>query len=343
MIASEADHEDLPEQRLVCKAWSGATSRRFATMFQQTAFPFTKHGMVEMLATCQHPQFGPKIQTLVIIIDDKRKHAAIIHNTYRGALLALAGHGQRVRLGVRWWSRSGGDYGAFEQAAGRLPALLKKRVLPAASAVGLDVKDLLLELPDAHSTQHPPLHVYNGWEKLVDLFSQFLQGIHSFFGGRFNPDIYIRFHDPLKTSSAGSPTITFRRNPNKVEFCNVFHYHMEPFYLLIQIRGLQEIHLDNCHIPDFFFLGESLQVITMNNVHVYHGLYCRGLPPVRPLYQGSVKKLLDDLTTKHPNIRRLKLKNVHEGDNLWLGDGSHAIDITGTTEITDVMQHLLNV
>jgi len=101
MIASEADHEDLPEQRLVCKAWSRATARRFATMFQQTAFPFTKHGMVEMLATSQHSQFGPEIQTLLIIIDDKRKHAAIIHDTYRMALIALAGRGQQVRLGVR--------------------------------------------------------------------------------------------------------------------------------------------------------------------------------------------------------------------------------------------------
>ncbi|KAH0286078.1 hypothetical protein KCU62_g7002, partial [Aureobasidium sp. EXF-3399] len=209
MIASEADHEDLPEQCLVCKAWSRTTSRRFATMFQQTAFPFTKRGMVEMLATCQHPQFGPEIQTLVIIIDDKRKHAAVIHDTYRGALLALAVRGQRVRLGIRWWSRSGGDYGAFDQAAGRLPALLRKRVLPAASVVGLDVKDLLLELPDAHSTQHPPLHVHNGWQKLVDLFSQ-LQGTHNFFGGRFNPDIYLRLHDPLKTSSAGSPRMVGR-------------------------------------------------------------------------------------------------------------------------------------
>jgi len=70
-------------------------------MFQQTAFPFTKHGMVEMLATSQHSQFGPEIQTLLIIIDDKRKHAAIIHDTYRMALIALAGRGQQVRLGVR--------------------------------------------------------------------------------------------------------------------------------------------------------------------------------------------------------------------------------------------------
>jgi len=341
MIASEADHEDLPEQRLVCKAWSWATSRRFATMFQQTAFPFTKRGMIEMLATCQHPQFGPEIQTLVIIIDDKRKHAAVIHDTYRAALLALAGHGQQVRLGVRWWSRSGGDYGAFEQAAGRLPALLKKRILPAASVVGLDVKDLLLELPDAHSTQHPPLHVYNGWEKLMDLLYQ-LQGTHNFFGGRFNPDIYIRFHDPLKTSSAGSPRITFRRNPYKAEFCNLSNYHMEPFYLVTRIRNMQEIHLDNCHIPDVFFLSGRLQVITMDNVHVYNGLYCRGLPPIRQLYPGSAKKLLSNLTTIHPSLRQLKLKNIYEGDNLWLGDGSHAIDITGTTEITNVMQHLLN-
>jgi len=208
--------------------------------------------------------------------------------------------------------------------------------------VGLDVKDLLLELSNAHSTRHPPLHVYNGWEKLVTFFSQ-LQATHNFFGGHFNPDIYIRFHDPLKTSSAGSPQITFRRNPSKAEFCNVFNCHMEPFYLLTRINNLQEIYLDNCHIPDVFFLSGRLQVITMDNVHVYKSLYCRGLPPIRQLYPGSVKKLLGDLTTKHPNLRRLKLKNIHEGDNLWPGNGSHAIGITGTAEITNVMQHLLSV
>jgi len=67
--------------------------------------------------------------------------------------------------------------------------------------------------------------------------------------------------------------------------------------------------------------------------------------PTKELSRGSAKVLLEDLTTTHPNLNRLRIKNLYEGNDLWLGeawDGSDAIDVTVNLQITGILQQLLH-
>ena len=138
MIASEADHEDLPAQRYVSRLWRRATLPKFATLLEETVHDFTKPGMVDMLEICQNPVFGPEVRTLVVTVDGRRSYSAKCPKIYVRALLALAVHGQRLRLGIRWRPKPGDIFLPSEMASRRMAKLLDKRILPAASAAGIE-------------------------------------------------------------------------------------------------------------------------------------------------------------------------------------------------------------
>jgi hypothetical protein len=265
MIASEADDEDVPTQRLVGTLWASATKTRFASLFYETAFEFKRSGLLDMLAVCKDPKLGPCIGILTVIVDLKRRRPADFQRLYSQALAALKVHGQSVRLGVCWTASDTGELVTPKLASFRLIGFLENTVLPAACTAALDCNNLLFQLPDPSST----VPEANDYRKIVQWMSVVWKDYRRL-GGSFNPNIIIRYADST-AGVAGTPTISFTRTPDKVECRNLRASHMEPFFGLFQSRHHQEIHLSNCAISGDFCRSNNgtLHTLTMDNVTIY--------------------------------------------------------------------------
>jgi hypothetical protein len=337
MIAKEADDEDIPAQRLVCPLWASVTATKFALLFHETAFEFSRAGMLNLLDLCKNPRLGPHIRTLIIFDDLKRKKVGKFHELYDQALVALSAYGQPLRFGVRWAPVASGERVDPKIASTRLINIMLKRVLPAAEAAGLDRNNLLLELPDASRTQVAG----NDYRKIIWWISR-VWNEHNIFKRPFNPDLTIRFASTPGMSA--NPTIIFTRSPNKVECRNLLAVHMAAFSGLIQSNYHREIHLVDCVVSDHFydFNWGNFHNITMENVTLYEGVFAIDDHPLHRYAAGCAGTLLRNLTTRHPNLNRIKLENIREGDCHWLLDGPHTFDVTGNFEIARAIPHLLD-
>lgn len=337
MIAREPDDEDIATQRLVSKFWSRVTAERFAPLFRQSTFEFTQAGLNDMLKVCEHPAWGPEIQTLVIVTDCKRRNAAKFHDLFNKALQALKIHGQQVRLGIRWRPTDHGESVEPKTAALRLASMVQKRILPAARAAGLNDNDLLFELPDPDLVHSG----YDSYPKLVTMiFNLWAARFH--FGGQFNPNITIKYGQSMP-GLRQTPVMTFKRNPNIVECRNLLSAHMESFWSLVVCSHPQELHIYDCRIPDDFFRFPipALQTLTMDQVEIFEGYHRVRFAPYRFFYGGSPRKFLQDAHIKFPNLNRLKLRNIRTAEHTWLQDEIHDFDVTGALEIARALPHLL--
>jgi hypothetical protein len=338
MIACEADDEDIATQRLVSKMWSSVTANRFAALFHQTVHEFTQAGMNDLLKVCQTSRYAREVRSVIIVTDCKRRRPAKFHITYDEALRALAVHGKPVSLGIRWRPSPGGEIVTPMQASGRLVSLLEKRVLPAARTAGIQDNDIVFELPDPVSV----LPATNSYRRLV-MWLFMMWHRHNTQGAPFNPRITIRFdmstHGPL-----GTPTLSFDPHSDKFECHNLSARHLDPFYQFVHNRSYQELHLVNCTVPEYFFSGSngSIQTLHMENVRICEGYWTASTDPTRQVQPGSARILLENLVVRLPNLTRLRLESIREGNFPWLRGGHHAVDITGTPEIARVLQHLLD-
>lgn len=61
----------------------------------------------------------------------------------------------------------------------------------------------------------------------------------------------------------------------------------------------------------------------------------------RELEPGSVSRLFDLLLGTHPNLSRLRLKSLYQGEETWLSDGSHLFDVRGAHKLAEAITRLL--
>ncbi|KAG9662312.1 hypothetical protein KCU95_g2588, partial [Aureobasidium melanogenum] len=335
MIAAEADDEDIPTQRLVSKHWNKATLRRFQSRFDQLVFEYTRTGLQRMLRACQDPDCGPLIHTLILVVDCKRRNASRYQQLYNQALVALAAHGQPVCLGIRWRPTPLGEVVPPELASGRLVTLLNKKILPAARAAGLAVDDLLIELPDPQSLQNEP----NTYTKIIQWLFQ-LWFRYAGVGGSCKTTI--RFDNSI-TQFSRPPSLEFLRLPDRVECHGMMSRHYDAFHQLFQMSNT-ELALYNCRVPETFFRASNhnFTTIIMEGVNVYKEPVDQFRDVVsRELQPGSVNTLFDLLLGTHPNLSRLRLKNLYQGDDTWLSDGSHLFDVRGAHKLAAAINRLL--
>jgi hypothetical protein len=285
MIAKEADDEDIPAQRLVCPLWASVTATKFALLFHETAFEFSRAGMLNLLALLKNPRLGPQIRMLIIFDDLKRKKVGKFHELYDQALVALSAYGQPLRFGVRWAPVASGERVDPKMASTRLINIMLKRVLPAAEAAGLDRNNLLLELPDASRTQVAG----NDYRKIIWWISR-VWNEHNIFRRPFNPNLTIRFASTPGMSA--NPTIILTRSPNKVECRNLLAVHMAAFSSLIQSNYHREIHLVDCVVSDHFydFNWGNFHNITMENVTLYEGVFTIDDHPLHRYAAGETSR-----------------------------------------------------
>lgn len=335
MIAAEADDEDISTMRLVCSGWKTATLARFSSFFDQVAFEYTKAGLENMLKACQHPDLGPKIGTLILIVDCKRRNASGYQQLYNQALVALGRSGQPVRLGVRWRPTPLGEVVPPELASGSLVTLLDKKIFPAAQAAGLAIDDLLIELPDARSLPDEP----NTYQRLVR-WLHIRWWRQNQLGGLTK--LTIRFDNSIAQLSRPS-SLEITQKPARIECHGILPCHYDAFYELFQLPHL-ELALHNCSIPETFFreTNHLLTTIILEGITVYSES-AEGFRdiPVRPVFQGSASKLFSLLLGIHPNLSRLRLKNISQSDDTWLSDGPHLFDVRGAHKLPTALTRLL--
>jgi hypothetical protein len=214
---------------------------------------------------------------------------------------------------------------------------LVKRILPAAHAAGLNCNNLLLELPDALKTQVPG----NDYRKIISWFSR-VWNQNRVITRSFNPNLMIRFAST--PGMCANPTMIFTRTPNKVECRNLLAFHMAAFSDLMQSSSHREIHLVDCIISEHFFDFNwgNFHDINMENVTLCEGVFTIDDHPLHRYAAGCAGTLLRNLTIRHPNLNRIKLENIREGDYHWLLDGPHTFDVTGNHEIARAIPHLLD-
>ncbi|KAH0042855.1 hypothetical protein KCU78_g704, partial [Aureobasidium melanogenum] len=335
MIAAEADDEDIPTQRLVSQRWQQVTLQRFRSRFGQLVFEYTRTGLEGMLRACQHPDCGPLIHTLILVVDCKRRNASHYQQLYNQALVALAAHGQPVRLGIRWCPTPLGEVVTPELASGRLVILLNKKILPAARAAGLAVDDLLIELPDPQSLENEP----NVYTSLVRwLFQTWFR--YARVGESCKTTI--RFDNSI-TQFSRPPSLEFWRLPDRVECHGMMSRHYDAFYHLFEMSN-SELALYNCRVPETFFRATNhhLTTIIMEGVSVYNEPEGQFRDIVsRELQAGSMVTLFDLLLGTHPGLSRLRLKNLYQGEDTWLSDGSHLFDVRGVHKLGEAIARLL--
>ncbi|CAD0090204.1 unnamed protein product [Aureobasidium mustum] len=335
MIAAEADDEDIHTMRLVCSGWKTVTLPRFLPFFNQVAFRYTKAGLTSMLEACQHPVFGPHIQTLILIVDCKRRNASSYQQIYNQALVALRASGQSVCLGIRWCQIALGEVVTPELASGRLATLLDKKILPAGQAAGLVIDNLLIELPDARPLQDEP----NTYQRLINWLNT-MWWRHNQIGGPSK--LTIRFDNSIAQLSR-PPSFEITQNPARIECHGMLPCHYDAFYELFQLPHL-ELALHNCSIPETFFreTNHLLTTIILEGITIYSES-AEGFRdiPVRPVFQGSASKLLSLLLGIHPGLSRLRLKNISQGDDTWLSDGPHLFDVRGAHKLPTALTRLL--
>ncbi|KAG9605394.1 hypothetical protein KCU77_g764, partial [Aureobasidium melanogenum] len=335
MIAAEADDEDIPTQRLVSKRWKKVTLRRFQSRLDQLVFEYTRTGLERMLRACQDPDCGPLIHTLILVVDCKRRNPSHYQQIYNQALVALAAHGQPACLGIRWRPTPQGEAVPPKLASGRLVTLLNKKILPAARAAGLAVDDLLIELPDPQSLQDET----NTYTSLIQWLFQ-LWFRYAGVGGSCKTTI--RFDNSI-TQFSRPPSLEFLRLPDRVECHGMMSRHYDAFYQLFQMSNT-ELALYNCRVPETFFRASNhnFTTIIMEEVSVYKEPVDQSRDIVsRELQAGSVNRLFDLLLGTHPNLSRLRLKNLYQGEDTWLSDGSHLFDVRGAHKLVEAITRLL--
>ncbi|KAH0351874.1 hypothetical protein KCU81_g2125, partial [Aureobasidium melanogenum] len=316
MIAAQADEEDIPTQRLVHSLWSRATLPRFLSSFGRVAFLYTRSGMENMMRACQHPIYGPRIHTLVLVVDCKRRNATQYQQLYNQALFALAAHGQPVCLGIRWRPTPLGEEVPPELASGRLVTLLNNKILPAARAAGLTRDDLLIELPDPQFLSNQP----NTYDSLIRwLYRRW--STYAQVGGSCRTTI--RFDNSI-TRFSRPPSLEFSRRPDTIECHGMLSRHFDAFYHLFEGSNT-ELALYNCRIPETFFRATNhhFTSIIMEGVSVY------------------MSSLFEPLLATHPGLSHLRLKNLYEGEATWLSDGSHLFDVRGAHKLGVALTRLL--
>ncbi|KAG9945973.1 hypothetical protein KCU85_g6871, partial [Aureobasidium melanogenum] len=335
MIAAEADNEDIPTQRLVHPSWSRATLPRFLSSFGRVAFLYTRSGMENMMRACQNPIYGPRIHTLILVVDCKRRNATQYQQLYNQALFALAAHGQPVCLGIRWRPTPLGEEVPPELASGRLVTLLNNKILPAARAAGLTRDDLLIELPDPQSLSNQA----NTYDSLIRwLYRRW--SIYAQVGGSCRTTI--RFDNSI-TRFSRPPSLEFSRRPDTIECHGMLSRHFDAFYHLFEGSNT-ELALYNCRIPETFFRATNhhFTSITMEGVSVYSETVDQFRDVVsRQLPAGSVSNLFEPLLATHPGLSHLRLKSLYEGEVTWLSDGSHLFDVRGAHKLGVALTRLL--
>ncbi|KAI5197049.1 hypothetical protein E4T38_08192 [Aureobasidium subglaciale] len=343
-IAAEADDKEIPTQRAVSKAFKKQTQKRFLDNFKTRRAPLTKNGLQNLLSAAEHAEFGPQIDTVILVVDCKRRNIAAYHNLYRQALASLSAIGNVSRLGIRWCPSPGGETVTPHIAGSRLVAQLDKFVYSAARAVGLGRSEMIIELPEAPLAIGSLCHTSDDYSKISQWMLRIQVGFSSF-GNPSGIKITLQFYDtsPYRWV-VPSVAVTYHGQGalQKMVCHGLTAYHYQTFKSVCHFFH-EKIEMYHCDIDDRLFSTANpvLRSITIEDSTVYgtNLVY----PPNSPSgYTGAnVNRLLAHNFLFHPNLEHLRLKNIRLGTRQWINVGAHTFDVRGVAKLAVAIPKLL--